>query len=1028
MEANQPPSHLTIFISYGHDEYAKLTERLAEDLSADGHRVFYDKQLRVGFEWPVQLESELDKVAQDSEGGRVVYLMTPHSVCKKPPSFCLKELVYASNMKVHILPVKVVNDVTPPLLVCDIQWLDMSQCFPPDESQEEYARALQQLRDALHLKEPAFPGSPQIAVTSQASNLHKVLQPLPYQADLAPHLGNYVPRPWLEEKVDKWLEESKERIFWLSGGPGTGKSAFLAWIASTREAVKAIHFCRWGDDLKSKPNRCVMSLAYQLASQEPLYSAHLAGLQLASLVNECNTETLFDQLLVQPFAPSLPSWKGGKVGGACFEPATYTTESRVIVIDALDEASRQGNNELASLLARKQDALPSWLRFVVSSRPHVEVKQWLAGHVEPVELLPDESTQADLRRYFEVRLGKDEGVVLSELAEAAEGSFLWAGSLKLPEDATSDELAEFVHNTPRGMDIALLEYVERQFPDQAQYEDLVQPALELILAAAVPLDSVQLCKLLGWPRKNVIAFRRAVGALLIESSVGFQPFHRSFAEWLTDDQAAGRFWVDVEAGLQKLANTEWEAWHTGQAPAPVHLPAYLLALGDTRRLLSLMTDQRYLRERCAGIGDSETTGDVEQFSSLIFDLRGLAQAGLFTREVADALTAVWAELDGAGFRIRLGGALVEHFGLSDNWPEALHTAFSGCDSFSLLHFWGETLDNECKFEEALAVFDKLRDLARDDTPKEYCAGMIKGAMVLEHLDRVEEGLERIQELRENLPLASDRSASECWWALYHQGILLRRARRYDEAHKVLKEVREDCSNYWQQQSAAHHLGILYLELAEPEGRSLGLAERCFMESLEKRSEGRYNYRLAYDHHRLGQVWGLVGRFEMAQAAFDRALRVARATGHLRYIRQCERGLKQYVEGPQLLLQTTPEEIVLAELASEPGLQLSELEPLFRVMRFQGKPYVEVVDEAGASTGKAVPLQVAETQNLRFAEVQSNMRRPVSVAEDLELALLRAESARVEFPVGKGRLQPAAPIWEGNRLVYGYAIGSESHRG
>jgi len=78
-----------------------------------------------------------------------------------------------------------------------------------------------------------------------------------------------------------------------------------------------------------------MSIAYQMSTQLVEYEQRLNQLPLESIVEQSNAETLFDRLIVQPLWQDFPR------------------PDRIIavLIDALDEATRDGRNELAQFLA-----------------------------------------------------------------------------------------------------------------------------------------------------------------------------------------------------------------------------------------------------------------------------------------------------------------------------------------------------------------------------------------------------------------------------------------------------------------------------------------------------------------------------------------------------------------------------------------------------------------------------------------------------------------------------------------------------
>ena len=76
---------------------------------------------------------------------------------------------------------------------------------------------------------------------------------------IADNIEHFTGRTWLFPTLLDWFEKSDERMFILTGGPGTGKSMIMAWLSGAgpsptdttaqrqlekiRSHVKATHFC-----------------------------------------------------------------------------------------------------------------------------------------------------------------------------------------------------------------------------------------------------------------------------------------------------------------------------------------------------------------------------------------------------------------------------------------------------------------------------------------------------------------------------------------------------------------------------------------------------------------------------------------------------------------------------------------------------------------------------------------------------------------------------------------------------------------
>jgi TIR domain len=244
-----------IFLSYGHDEYISLAERIKRDLEAQGHEVWFDaERLKPGRDWDQYIADGLDWASADLDAGRFVLLMTPHSV-RRPNGYCLNELARAFSRNLPILPV-MVSSLEPPLSICRLQWLDMQRCFPPEKHETQYANQFQQLVKALTEKQVPFEGVQQ--------RLLNYLKPITYSDDLSRHLHRFIGRVWVMKEVDRWLA-SPRRVLWITGEAGVGKSALAAWLCDKRREIVAYHYYHFGNSNRVDARKAFFSLAYQLS-------------------------------------------------------------------------------------------------------------------------------------------------------------------------------------------------------------------------------------------------------------------------------------------------------------------------------------------------------------------------------------------------------------------------------------------------------------------------------------------------------------------------------------------------------------------------------------------------------------------------------------------------------------------------------------------------------------------------------------------------------------------------------------------
>ncbi|HUL61708.1 MAG TPA: toll/interleukin-1 receptor domain-containing protein, partial [Methanocella sp.] len=375
MDAQLPnPRTRRIFVSYGHDEHSDVARQIREDLVARGHKVWFDaREIKPGADWERHIEEGLNWAARDKDG-RMVLIMTPHAV-RRPDGYCLNEVTKALNDNLLIVPVMLVW-CEPPLSLYRVQWLDMQDCLPLDQRPGQYQLKFQRLIEALEGDTIDFEGFQSLLINA--------LKPLAFEVELRRNLDRFTGRDWVFAAIDRWLADGDAcRIFWITGGPGTGKTAIAAWLCTHRPEIVAFHFCRYDNVQKRDARRAITSIAYQLSTQLPDYEERLRRVGLEG-IDGLDARTLFDHLIAQPLAANYP------------DPGRPV----VVLIDALDEATVGGRNELAGFLASEFEKTPPWMRLILSSRPVPEVMAALQAY-SPFQLgIADPRNERDIAAFL----------------------------------------------------------------------------------------------------------------------------------------------------------------------------------------------------------------------------------------------------------------------------------------------------------------------------------------------------------------------------------------------------------------------------------------------------------------------------------------------------------------------------------------------------------------------------------------------------------------------------------------------------
>ena len=365
-------------------------------------------------------------------------------------------------------------------------------------------------------------------------------------------------------KVQSWLDDrsSPNRVMVISGTPGMGKSVLSAAVCEKMlQAGRFLgsHFCQHDRARHRNPKVMLQSLASHLADVLPDYKKVLLEKMSRNLgveINDMEVIDLFELLFEEPLT-------------SLNDPGlTY-----LMVIDGLDESEYQGRNELLDVISNYFQALPPWIRFLVTTRPEYNIVENLKG-LQPLQLEPNiEENLQDIHLCFKKHLSnvlqpEYQEITLQALVQKSEGVMLYAHYLvdfiKKNVPLLTPELLD--STLPSGIASVYHSYFKRLESDLCKEvkvtEDQFMNFLSAIAAAREPLPLGLACKLLlsgkspSAVQRKVNTAIACVSALLPVQDGRIHFFHKSVKDWLIDSSYYGQhhFSVDEKEGHHVLSN------------------------------------------------------------------------------------------------------------------------------------------------------------------------------------------------------------------------------------------------------------------------------------------------------------------------------------------------------------------------------------------------------------------------------------------------------------------------------------------
>lgn len=573
---------LRIFVSYGHDEYFAFARNVANELLLQGHEVWFDEdRLKPGCDWESYIEDGLDWVAEDTDRGRILLIMTPHSV-RRPNGYCLNEIAKALDNMLTIIPVMLVW-TTPPLSIYRLQWLDLTNSANKKCITQTFKHDLKMISEALTMSSKD--------IVLKSDSLLRTLNPLNYETDIVLNQTWFTGRAWVFEAIDKWINtHNASRLFWITGVPGIGKTAIATRLLQIYPEISAFHICRRGHSEKSSPRRAICTISYQLSTQYPDYAEVIKSINLNEVLRDCNDSALFDILITQPLT----------------QISSTDKSMSIILIDALDEATQDGVNPLADFIAAEFDRLPNWVRLIITSRPDREVTVPLQRFAPWTLDSKTEENQKDIHQYIKKRLEKynnhkDYQAIFHTIIQKSEGVFLCA---KYIVDEILEGRLDINKSDafPQGLGGVYYQYFTTKFTDSETYDRYIRPAMELIAARYEPLTEDELKSYLGWNNYSVKRFLSCMGSFIVRHADGtLTPFHQSLIDWIGDEQKSGiKFWIDIQQGHEVIAS-----FHQKQSEfseyALLHLVKHITNCCP-HKFTEVFCNRQYIRQRLAMLG------------------------------------------------------------------------------------------------------------------------------------------------------------------------------------------------------------------------------------------------------------------------------------------------------------------------------------------------------------------------------------------------------------------------------------------
>lgn len=510
-----------IFLSYGHDKNIPLVEAIKDKLEARGHLPWIDKsEIKVGDEWRISITNGI----QESDD----FLAFISQYSTRVPGVCLNEIQIALGTRnCRIQTIKVEDKAVVPQSIRKIQWLDLS------DWEMFYNQGGEVWSKWLNSKGEIICGiieSPENQkLSGEILDLEKKLMPGQLNSlKLSLLLKSMtVERQWLINEIESWYKKNNNsNVFFLVGNPGSGKSIVSAYLSNFLVDCCAVCFFEYDNADTHNLLLFLKNLAFQLACSITDYRAQLIKILDGYIFDGKSLKTIFSEILSYPLNNLIDGDR----------------QKSIIVLDALDEIPPEQSKGIYSFINQCVSELPKWIRWIITSRPEMEVLKSMARFEPFVLEMNKKEIMHDIEIYIKKIIPDVDSETLRLMLQKSEGSFMYVRELLSSLDLECD-LNKQIRNMPKGMIAIYINNFRRIFDQEnCCFDGLYREVLSVITVTFEPISINYLMDLLSIDERKVEEVLDKLSSYVLcekqKNSRVLLLKHKSIKDWITSVGAA----------------------------------------------------------------------------------------------------------------------------------------------------------------------------------------------------------------------------------------------------------------------------------------------------------------------------------------------------------------------------------------------------------------------------------------------------------------------------------------------------------